>query len=99
MDLTSEEVKIIEKARQDARFWPYARWAFLLAAIGGVCLSFWLIDSASLDLLTSRQYYYARSIVLVFSMVLFALVVGRWGNDQTRLLLKLASENQVRSTK
>lgn len=99
MQLNAEELKVIRKAKIDVMIWPYARWIMLAAGIVGLHLTFWLIVSASPEVLSSVQCQYSRAAVIGLTVVLLTYPVVNWRNDRSKLLLKLTSENGVITTK
>jgi len=98
MQLNAEELKEIRRAKIDVMIWPYARWLILAAGIAGLYLTFWLITSASLDVLTSVQFHYSRAAVAGLTVALLTFSVANWSNRRSKLLLRLASENSVTTT-
>ncbi len=98
MQLNAEELKEIRKAKADVMIWPYVRWIMLAAVVAGFYLTFWLISSASPDVLTSLQFQYARGGVIGLTIVLLAYSISNWNSGRSKLLLKLASENNAVAT-
>jgi hypothetical protein len=98
MQLNAEELKEIRRAKIDVMIWPYARWIILSAGIAGLYLTFWLVSSASLDVLTSVQFHYSRGAVVGLTVALLTFSVSNWNNRKSKLLLKLASDNSAIAT-
>lgn len=94
MQMNAEELKAIRRAQIDVMIWPYARWLVLAGGVAGLVLIFWIISSASLEVLASPQFNFARAGATGFIAVLLVFPLANWRNRKSRLLLKLASANR-----
>jgi hypothetical protein len=106
MQLTPQDLKLVERLRKQERRWPRDRWILLLVGIFSLACYGYIVTS----LYCGLDFENLQSInVLVFAvlwpkclmMFLFAVYFIGWairdwnGNANRRLLLRLLEEHQI----